>query len=124
METLIPKLLNCTWVVFKSKNKFISNDNPGCSMDSNTRIHNTYFDKDFLFTIPLTSSIILTISDAQKDTSFIKDSRYKCYPVFDASGDIIETSNSFAVKNFNKIAFGPDKDLLDEMAKNLKIVTD
>lgn len=123
MQSLIPKLLTCAWVVLRSDGQFISNDNPGCSLDSNTKVNNTYFDKDFLFVIPLSASLCLTISDAQQDIAYINDNRYKNYPVVDAPQKMIEMSNSFAVKNFNKIAFGPDKTLLDDIAKNLRIET-
>ncbi|MEO3402951.1 DUF4238 domain-containing protein [Mucilaginibacter sp. CAU 1740] len=121
LQSLIPKLLACAWVVLKSDGQFISNDNPGCSLDSNTKVNNTYFDKDFLFVIPLSASVCLTISDAQQDISFINDQHFKRYPVVDAPQNMIEMSNSFAVKNFNKIAFGPVKTLLDDLAKNLRI---
>ncbi len=123
MDMLVPKLLNCQWVVLKSAQQFISNDNPGCSMDKATQIHNTYFDRDFMFIMPLTSSICLTISDAQIDMAFYNDNRYKGYAFVNAPREMIEVSNSFAVRNFNKIAFGPDKASLDDLAKQLKIVS-
>ncbi|WP_158827551.1 DUF4238 domain-containing protein [Mucilaginibacter lacusdianchii] len=121
LTSLVPKLLKCRWVVMRSNGKFISNDNPGCVIDSDNKIHNTYFDHDFLFFMPLTASYCLTISDASEDPFFLAAPTVKQFPMVEASDDMIRMSNNFAIKHFNKIAYGPDKALLDELAQELII---
>lgn len=121
LDILLPKLLHCRWVVLASDNQFISNDNPGCSMDKNNNIHNSYFDKDFMFFIPLSSSLCLTISDAGIDMDFYNNPNYKSYPRVKALQAMIDTSNSFAFRHFNKFVYGPDKQLLEQLAKTIEV---
>jgi len=120
LNMLTPKLLHCQWVVLKSDHQFVSNDNPGCSMDKNSLIHNSYFERDFMFFIPLTSSFCLTISDAGIDMDHYNDPRYKRFPVVKAPQSMIDSSNNFAFRHFNKFVYGRDKNLLSQLAKTLQ----
>jgi len=117
MNKLIPKLLHCKWVIIESNKKFISNDNPGCSIDKNKRIHNSYFEKDFVFFMPLTSSLCLIISDESTDTDFYENPGSKKLLKVKATQDMINISNDFCFHHVNKLVLGSDKSLLEQLAK-------
>lgn len=76
-KKIIDTLLPCDWIVMKSKRQFITNDNPGVSVDDAGRVHNTKFSDNFMYFVPLAPSFYLTISPAAKDPIYRSSSKAK-----------------------------------------------
>lgn len=115
----IPKIMNYQWIVFESEGQFIANDNPGFSMDDKNKIHNSFFEKNFIFFMPLSSSLCLTISDRERDNDFVENPDFKKISVLKAPQGFIDAPNTFALRHFNKFIFGPDKEIIEVIAKGL-----
>ncbi|SEN04326.1 Protein of unknown function [Mucilaginibacter gossypiicola] len=121
LETIMMKFIHCPWVILESPGNFITSDNPGSSMGEDGEIHNFFLQKDFIFVFPLTSSLCLTISDSQGDPYFLKNPAMKVYAKGPAPQDMLETSNGMLFRHYNKIVFGPHKNILTEYADKLII---
>lgn len=115
------KFLSSKWIIMESPGQFISNDNPGFSMDENNNIINFLTKDDFLFFMPLTSSLCLTMSSAIIDQDFISTPICKNLNKSEAPEKIIETSNSFTTRHFNKLIYGSDMIQMDKISKKLRI---
>lgn len=71
----IDRLLKLKWFVYVilSEDEFITNDNPGFSLDSNVSFYNTLFEGDFQFHLPLDSKNCLVFNGNVLDNDIIKD---------------------------------------------------
>jgi hypothetical protein len=72
-EQIVNHLLKFQWLVFKSKGLFITNDNPGVSLDQNMKVQNTLFNGQFHFFMPLTPSLCLGISPVIEDLKYCQN---------------------------------------------------
>ena len=105
----------------ESNGQFISNDNPGFSIDENSNINNLLINKDCLLFMPLTSSLCLTISNAFVDKDFQKEAISKRFLKRPAEQEMIDFLNNSTLRYLNKFVYGSDKIVLTEMSKKLRV---
>jgi len=115
------KFLHSTWQIMESEGQFISKDNPGSSIDAENKINNFLTTKDFLFFMPLTSSICFSMSSVVIDVSFNSSSISKNLNKVKAEQLMIDASNNSTLHHFNKYIYGSDLLLMKDISKNLHL---
>ena len=120
-KKIIDTLLPCDWIVMKSKRKFITNDNPGVSIDEGGRVHNTKFNDNFIYCVPLAPSFCLTISPASKDSNYRLNSKSKSLRYGDIDDNAINVLNAAHSHYMRKHIFVGDISLADTIVQSINV---
>jgi hypothetical protein len=120
-DVIVSNLLFYKWKFFISNNKFITSDNPGWSLDTNSVVHNTKYDKGFQFIMPITGSRCLAITDVEFDLDYYNDPAKKLIYAGYASDDTIDRLNRLSINHFKRYLFAPSKEVGDEISKIIRL---
>ncbi len=121
--TISAHLLQFRWTVFTSKNKFISNDNPGVSLDENDTVQNTKFDEGFIFFFPLTPSLCLAINSSNIDLDFQNLQSEKSLNFSAADNEFIDFINDIHCRHLSRYIFSDNSEVIREIASKINIST-
>jgi hypothetical protein len=120
-DVIISNLLYYKWKFILSNNEFITSDNPGWSLDKNNQVHNTKFDKDFQFLMPITPRHCLAITDSELDLEYYNNpTKKKLYAGYQ-NKDIIDGINGLSINHFKKYLFSTKKETGEKICNILKI---
>lgn len=120
-DVIISNFLFYKWNFFKSKNQFITSDNPGWSLDKRNAVHNTRFENGFQFIMPITSSYCLCISDDKIDMNYYNDSTKKLLFEGFASDEMITRINNLSINHFKQYLFASSYEIAIHTAQNIQL---
>lgn len=113
------KLLELEWMILISPNKFITNDNPGVSFDKDNKVQNTKFDDRYMYFVPLTPSMCLSVSSEVIDKGWIKNKVQKKLNYRHAPDEFVDQVNSLSGYYLNRYLFSNDKSKIDKVADSV-----
>ena len=110
------KLINCQWKIIESdfSTLFITTDNPGYCLDSQSQPYNTKFD-DCTFVFPLTPMLCLIISDKANDFAYQQNPTYKPLIYQPGNAELITAINNTGTRFCNRYILSQTKQTLNSM---------
>ncbi|MDQ1139411.1 DUF4238 domain-containing protein [Pedobacter agri] len=121
-KLVINHLLKFQWVMLESNNQFITNDNPGVSVDSNGVVQNTKFSSDYIYFFPLTPSLCLSMSPNVLDDKIVKNKAQKHILYRKSNNQFNNYVNELSGYHLNRYIFANNKKLINEIAEKINII--
>lgn len=118
-DWIINNSLGLEWTIFESEGGFVTNDNPGVSVDTKNRVQNTKFDKEFRYFCPLTPYLCLTFDADHIDLRYKKNKVQKYISYKKCPPRTTEKINQLAVYHVNRHIFAKNKQVIDAMALHI-----
>lgn len=115
-DEIVNRLLQFQWFVFESKSLFITNDNPGFSLDQNKKRQNTRFNGQFYFFMPITPSLCFGVSSVARDLKYGQNSTQKTLSYVPATGELIKLINEDHLTYHNQFVFAGSKGVIEQIA--------
>lgn len=111
----IEVLLRSQWVLYISDktNQFIATDNPGFSIDGNSKLHNTKFVDGAKFYFPLSPFYCIVIDTGKIDTEYYFQPSQKKFEYQMANFAVVAIANHNGEKLATNYLFAADKNVLE-----------
>jgi len=118
-DKIIEHALGLEWIMFESNDGFVTNDNPGVSVDSRNRVQNTKFDEDYRYFCPLTPSLCLSFDASRFDQRYKTNKVQKYISYQKCSAQATAQINQLCGYHVNRHIFAQSKEVIDSIAVSI-----
>lgn len=116
---IVRHLLEFEWLILMSNNQFITNDNPGVSIDKNNVVQNTKFDKDYIFFFSLTPSHVLSVNPRILDLRFKQVKSQKNLHFRTAGQQFIDAINEMHGYHLSRYIFANNSRVIGQIIERI-----
>lgn len=121
-QTVFSDLLQLKWFIYRieSEGEFITNDNPGFSIDGKFEFHNTMFKDDFQFHLPIDPKHCFVVNGNVPDALITQIPGVKFIEFRIASNAFINQVNVGHLFNQTQFLYAKSKIILEDLREKLK----